>query len=403
MKQSAAAATAAAVPSVFILAFMASLGPFGDTEYTPSLPSIAHALGIDYGQAQLSMTVYLAGFALSQVLYGPLSDRFGRRPMILIAVTTFLMGSLICAFSTDLEMLLAGRLVQSLGASAGGTLSNAAVRDAFPAEIRTRVFLQVNTIFALAPGIGPIAGSVIDHYFGWQYNFYLLALLALLLLIVLLVGFPETNRKPNPDAAKPSVFFKTYGHLLTQPIYLYYVLMIGLGLGLTYASLVEAPNLVMTELGYPSKMFMVVAFYIVAAFIVGATLCSLLSRRISDPTLVLIGLSIMLTGSIGVGVFDEFEMVNLTTMLGSISVIYVGIAFVVPVATSRAVAPFERIAGSASALMGSLSMGLASLATLYVAMLPGDSAEVMFLAFGSISLFGVLTTLIVFIFWRDAL
>jgi MFS family permease len=84
--------------------------------------------------------------------------------VILIAIRTFLVGSVICARSTDLGVMLFGRFVQALGASAGGTISNAAVRDAFPPEIRTRVFLQVNTLFALAPGIGPIAGSLIDHY-----------------------------------------------------------------------------------------------------------------------------------------------------------------------------------------------------------------------------------------------
>jgi len=403
MKQPASIATAAAVPSIFILAFMASLGPFGDTEYTPSLPSIAHGLGITYGQAQLSMSVYLAGFALSQILWGPLSDRFGRRPMILIAITTFLAGSLVCAFSTDLTMLLIGRLVQSLGASAGGTISNAAIRDSFPEEQRTRVFLQVNTIFALAPGVGPIAGSLIDHFFGWQYNFYLLAVLAVLLLIALFFRFPETNRQLNLEAAKPHIFVKTYLSLLSKPVYLYYVLVLGLGFGLTYASLVEAPHLIITELGYPSKMFVVVAFCIVAAFIIGASLATALSNRISDPSLILIGLWIMLLGSLAVGVFDEFDLVNLTTMLGSISVIYIGIAFVVPVATARAVAPFEEIVGSASSLMGGLSMGLASLATLFVAALPGRSAEVMFIAFSSISALGVLVTLVVFIFWRKAL
>jgi multidrug resistance protein len=189
------------------------------------------------------MTVYLAGFALSQIFYGPLSDRFGRRPVMLVAVSTFLVGSLVCAFSTDLTLMLFGRVIQSLGASAGGAISNAAVRDSFPEEMRTRVFLKVNTIFALAPGVGPIAGSLIDHYLGWQFNFY----------------------------------------------------------------------------------------------------------------------------------------------------------------TSRAIAPFENIVGSASALLGSLSMGLASASTLFVAILPGNSAEVMSIAFTGISGLGVVLTVIAFVFWRDKL
>jgi MFS transporter, DHA1 family, multidrug resistance protein len=178
--------------------------------------------------------------------------------------------------------------------------------------------------------------------------------------------------------------------------------MIGVGIGLTYASLVEAPHLVITEFGYPSKMFTVVAFCIVAAFIVGATLCSLLSRRIADPALILTGLMVMLAGSLTLGLFDRLGLVSLTTMLGSISLIYVGIAFVVPVATARAVAPFETIVGSASALLGSLSMGLASASTLFVALLPGNSAEVMFIAFTAISGLGVLVTQLAFLFWRKA-
>ena len=238
MKNLSRASASAALPSILILAFMASLGPFGDTEYTPSLPRIAEALGITYGQAQLTMTIYLAGFALSQLLYGPFSDRFGRRPVILVAILTFLGGSLICALSTDLSLMLLGRFIQSLGASAGGTISNAAVRDAFPAAIRTRVFLQVNTLFALAPGVGPIAGGLIDHYFGWEANFYLLALLAALLLVTLFFGFAETNRHLDPDAATPRHFLRNYLHLLTHPIYMFYVVIIGLGIGVIYSSLI---------------------------------------------------------------------------------------------------------------------------------------------------------------------
>ncbi len=375
------AADSPVLPSILILAFMASLGPFGDTEYTPSLPRIASALDITYAQAQLTMTVYLAGFALSQVFYGPLSDRFGRRPLILIAIATFVAGSLICAFSTDVTTMLIGRFIQALGASAGGTISNAAVRDAFPPETRTRVFLQVNTLFALAPGIGPIAGSLIDHYFGWEANFYLLVALGIALFVTLLFGFTETNRHLNPEATRPRQFFGTYFHLLAQPVYLFYVIVIGLGIGVIYSSLIEAPRLIMVELGYPSKTFTLVAICIVAGFMLGAALCGWLSRRFSDFNLIAIGLIIMLVGSLALGWLDHQGQVTLTTALAAIATIYCGLAFVVPVATSRAVAPFETMAGSASALLGSLSMALASGSTLLIALLPHHAALAMSITF----------------------
>jgi len=402
MKINANVVRSTAVPSIFILAFMASLGPFGDTEYTPSLPRIADALGITYGQAQWTMTIYLVGFALGQILYGPYSDRFGRRPVILFAISTFLVGSVICALSTDLHMLMAGRFVQALGASAGGTISNAAIRDAFPEDIRTRVFLRVNAIFALAPGVGPIAGSLVDHYYGWEANFWLLASLAVLLLLTLIFGFPETNRHRNPDAIHPRQFFKNYFALLTHPEFVFYAIIVGLAMGVVYGSLIEAPRLVMVELGFPSKMFAVVAVCIVTSFVAGSAICGWLERFIADSKLIALGLCIMLVGSLALGWLDYAGIVDLVTALAAISTIYVGLAFVIPVATSLAVAPFEKIAGSASALLGSISMALASVGTYLIGALTQDAAQVMFVTFTGLSVAALLLTLGVNLFWSGS-
>jgi len=368
-------------PSLFILVFMASLGPFGDTEYTPSLPNIARSLQIAYGQAQLTMTVYLFGFAVSQLLYGPFSDRFGRRPVILFAIATFFVGSLICALSTDLTMLLLGRFVQSLGACAGAVLSNAAIRDTFPPSMQTKVFLKVNTAFALAPGIGPIAGSLIDHYLGWAANFYLLAAMAVLLLLSLFVAFPETNRHRNPSATKPRNILKNYLHLFHHPDYVYYIVLIGLSIGIIYSSLVEAPHLVMVELGYPSKTFVIVAICIVSGFMLGAGGCAWLGRYLHDPQLIVTGLTIMLSGSLAMGYCAYVDWITLPTMLAAIATVYIGLAFVVPVATAGALEPFEQNAGSAAAMLGCVSMGLASASTYFISILPKNSPEALFITF----------------------
>ncbi len=372
-------------PSFLILACMASLGPFGDTEYTPSIPSIARAMGVPYGQGQLTMTVYLIGFAIGQILYGPISDGFGRRPTILFAITTFFLGSLICAASIDLDMLLAGRFVQSAGACAGGILSNAAVRDAFPPEEQTKVFLEVNTVFSLAPGIGPIAGGLIDHYFGWEANFYLLAALALLLLICLLLYFPETNRHTDPYAAHPGRLLKNYLSLFKHRDYIFNALVVGLGEGVVYCSLVAAPALVMIELGLPSKVFILVTTCVSGAFLLGAVICGLMSRFISDHKLIMIGWLIMLAGSLAVGYFNHEHWVTLSTMLGSISLIFSGVAFVIPVATSVVMAPFDKAAGSASAMLGCLSMGIASASTYFISILDGIPSSTVFIALASLT------------------
>jgi DHA1 family bicyclomycin/chloramphenicol resistance-like MFS transporter len=389
-------------PSFFILAFMASLGPFGDTEYTPSLPSIARAMGVAYGQAQLTMTVYLFGFAIGQMLYGPVSDSFGRRPTILFAITTFLLGSLICAVSVDLDMMLFGRFVQSAGACAGGILSNAAVRDAFPPEEQTRVFLEVNTVFALAPGAGPIAGSLIEHYLGWEANFYLLAILACLLLISLLLFFPETNRHRNPNAIRPVWLLKNYLSLFRHWDYVCYVLVVGIGESVVYCSLVAAPALVMIEIGLPSKTFIIVTTCVSGAFLLGAAACGLSSKFVSDAKLIVIGWLIILAGALAIGYFNTEHRVTLPTMLGPISFIFGGVAFVIPVSTSIALAPFEKITGSASALLGGLSMGMASSSTYLMSILAGSPSFVVFFAFTSLAVIGLALAVLGQVFFDKA-
>ncbi len=384
----------AAVPSLFILAFMASLGPFGDTEYTPSLPSIARAMDVTYSKAQLTMTIYLVGFAFGQLLYGPVSDRFGRRPTILFAITTFFIGSMICMVSVNLYMMLFGRFVQSLGACAGGIISNAAVRDAFPPEKRTRMFLEVNTAFSLAPGIGPIAGSLIDHYWGWESNFFLLSVLAILLLICIVFLFPETNRHKNPKATHPTRLLKNYLSLFRHVDFIYYVLVVGLGTGVVYCALVEAPALVVNQIGLPSKTFVVVTLCVTGAFMLGAGICGLLSKFYSDAYLVIIGLLIMLTGSLALGYFDYKDWVTLPTMLGAISFIFSGIAFVVPVGTSLALSPFQKVAGSASSMAGCISMSMASASTWLISILPNRPSFDLFITFSVLSSLGLVLALL---------
>lgn len=392
-----------AVPSLFILTFMASLGPFGDTEYTPSLPSIASFLEISYGQAQLTMTVYLFGFGFSQIFYGPLSDRLGRRPVVLFGISTFLVGSLLCSFSSTLNMLLVGRFIQSLGACAGGVISNAAIRDAFPLNRQTRVFLQVNTALSLAPGIGPIAGSLIDHYLFWQANFYLLAILAVLLLFSLFFAFPETNFNRDVNATRPRHFFRNYQMLFKHPGYVYYAILSGLCFGAIYCSLVEAPHLILIELGYPASTFVIVAVCIVSGFVLGASSCAYLGRFLHDPQLIIIGLLIMLFASLTIGYFSYQEWITLTNMLAAIATLYIGLAFVIPVATARALAPFGRNAGSASSMFGCFSMGLAAVSTYFISELPNDSPDALFITFTLLTGLSLILTLITHLFWPSKL
>ena len=186
------------IPSLFVLVIMVSVGPFGDTEYAPSLPAIARDLHVSYEMTQLTMTSYLAGYAIFQLLYGPLSDRFGRKPIVLIGAAILVLGSVLCFVSTTITQLIIGRFIQAIGASAGSVICYAAVRDAYPEQQRKQVFAKINAIFALAPALGPIVGALIDDFFGWRMNFLLLVLLSIIMFTTLWLGFPETKQERVP-------------------------------------------------------------------------------------------------------------------------------------------------------------------------------------------------------------
>ena len=377
-------------PSVLVLAFMASLGPFGDTEYTPSLPNIARGLDISYGHAQLSMTLYLLGFSLSQVFYGPFSDRYGRRPMIILATMFFVVGSVICALTPDLLWLLTGRFIQATGASAGSVLSNAAIRDSFPPERRTKVFLKVNTAFSIAPGLGPIAGSLVDHFFGWRANFGLLTFLGCLLIGTLYFSFPETNRHKNVAATRPKTVLRNYLSLFANPGYTYYVIVDGIGIGIAYCALVEAPSLVMNDFGKSSNFFMVVAVSVVGSFIIGSLICTWMTSYFADSKLIIIGLGIMLVSSLTTGLIIWIDWVTLFGMLTTISVVFFGLAFVIPISISRSLAPYEDIVGVASSMTGCVSMFIASASTYLISLLHNFSSPIaIFVTFTLLSTAGL--------------
>lgn len=377
------------IPSLWILVLMVSVGPFGDTEYTPSLPRIAHELSVSYGAAQQSMTVYLFAYALVQLIYGPLSDRFGRKPLMLIGALLFVCGSLVCFISQSLLILLVGRFIQGLGACAGAVLTSAAVRDSFPPAHIEQVYSRINAAFALAPAIGPVVGAFVDDHFGWHENMLVLLGMSGLLLVCVLLFLPETHHPDRRRSLRPRRIVLSYRSLFSQPEYLPFIVINGLVIGVVYSCLTEAPALVINVLGLKSSWFAVVAAGIFIAFVSGSTLSALLGDRLSARKLVVLGLLVILTASLILGGLGIWGSPSLTNTLGPIMLVFLGIALVVPNALGSAMRPFSRLAGSASAMVGFAQMGIASAANAGVSLIPFGPQYAMPIMFGLLALLGL--------------
>ena len=358
-------------PALALLAFMMALAPFGDTEYTPAMPAIAHALQADYGTVQLTMTFYLAGSAISQLAFGPLADRFGRRPVMLGGTALLTVGFLLSLASFAIWPLLGSRLVQGLGASAGSVVADAAVRDAFPADRRQRVYAKLNAAFALAPAIGPVAGAYLVRALDWRANFAVLAALGALLWFAVWRWLPETHPHPDRRAIRPRRLWRTWRKILGTPRFVIFALLGGCAVGVVYTALIGAPDLVINMLGQGSGAIAVVAGAILVAFVAGAGLCVWLTPRVAHRLLIAGGLGILLAGSLGLLAVALWLGTDgrLAAFLIPISVCFCGVGLVVPVTTARAMAPFHRTAGNAASLLGFVRMGVAALATVTMSVL----------------------------------
>jgi DHA1 family bicyclomycin/chloramphenicol resistance-like MFS transporter len=350
---------------------MMALAPFGDTEYTPAMPAIAHSLQADYGAVQLTMTFYLAGSAVSQLVYGPLADRYGRRPVMLGGTALLTVGFLLALASFAIWPLLGSRLVQGLGASAGGVVADAAVRDAFPADQRQRIYAKLNAAFALAPAIGPVAGAYLARALDWRANFAVLAALAALLWYAAWRWLPETHLHPDRRAIGPRHLWRTWRRILGTPRFLLFTLLGGCAVGVVYTALIGAPDLVINLLGEGSGAVAIVAGSVLVAFVAGAWLCVLLTRRVAHGLIVAGGLGLLLAGSLALlavalrlGAHGSLAM-----FLLPIGLCFCGVGLVVPVTTARAMAPFRRTAGNAASLLGFVRMGVAALGTVAMSLL----------------------------------
>src|SRR3546814_4004503 len=205
-----------------LLTAMVVLVPSSTDLYRPSRPSGGAACAAGTGEVQLTLSVFLAGFAVSQLVYGPLSDRFGRRPVILGGVALYLLASLACMVAPSIEVLILARFVQAVGACVGPAIGRAAVRDIYGRERSGRMLAFMGMVMALAPAFGPILGGFLEVWFGWRANFAVLALFSVIILAASFVALPATNRWKSRDATRLGHLVGKYRALLRHPRYVGY-------------------------------------------------------------------------------------------------------------------------------------------------------------------------------------
>ncbi len=336
-------------------ALLIALGPLSMSLYTPAMPELAKAFGSPEALIKLTLSVYFGGFAFSQLIAGPVSDAFGRRKATLIFMTIYMIGSVMAAMATSIEVLLSARIIQGIGAAVGQTVARAIIRDQFSGQAAARIMNMAGIILAIAPAMAPTIGGLLLASLGWRSIFYTMLLLSFVGLVTVMTFMRETT-VPDPKKAYPWRLLKAYTSIVINPVFLSATFVVAGAVGVLYTMASVLPFVLIDEVGLTPAQFGLGMLMQSGLFLLGSITVRILMRRFDAERLVAPGLVIIAVGSIAAllsGLLFEPSYLSVMIPLG----IYAfGIAFVMPHLMIAALMPFPHIAGSASALMGFMQM-----------------------------------------------
>ncbi len=348
------------------LAALVALGPLSTDMYLPALPSMADELATDSGSIQLTLSLFLAGFALAQIIYGPLSDRFGRKPVLIAGLLIFSLSSLACALSDNIVSLIIFRFLQALGGSAGPVLGRAMVRDIHGARNSGKVLSHIATAMALAPAVAPIVGGFMSLYWGWESIFLFLALLGLsgtaLLYFKIAESAPDEFRHPK---SVPQIL-RDYQTLLKDRKYLGYTLTCTLVYAGLFCFLSGSSFVVIDYYGIAQENFGLLFALVVIGFISGTLIGGRLSLTKGFQTLVMLGSVICLMSGLIMLALALTQPTHVAATIVPMMLFMVGVGLVMPQSMAGALSNYPHMAGSASGLLGFIQMTSAGITGIVV-------------------------------------
>ncbi len=346
-------------PILVLVTAMLMMQPLSTDLYLASLPSLGSVFNVPVATVQLTLSLFVIGFGSAQLLVGPLSDRFGRRPVLLVGLGLYVAASALCALSQSIELLIAARFLQALGCCAAVMIARAIVRDAYAPEHSARVIARASTWISLAPIIGPILGSWLQVTFGWRSAFVALGIFSAVVMAACIVRLPETNEHKNPHATNLRGLLANYQLVLGSREFWLHVMPASLSYGSIFLFISGSSFVLIKVLGVPTQWFGFCFGAGVSGYMTGTLVCRRLLKSISSEQALRIGTTVSLVAGVYflaatlLGLW-HWAMVVLAMFLAMVSH---GINF--PVTQSGAVAPFAKQAGTAAGLMGAVMMAFA--------------------------------------------
>lgn len=343
------------LPSVVILVAMSAIGPMALNIFMPSMPGLARHFQVDYGLVQLTLTFYLIGLGLAQLVYGPLSDRYGRRPVLLCGLAIFCVGSLLCALAPSIEMLMVGRAFQAIGGCSGLVLGRAIIRDLYDRDRSAAMIGYVTMAMSLAPMFSPALGGYLDTLFGWRASFVFCALAGVIVLACVVFTLPETLVEPGLGEGIGAML-RGYGTLLRSPAFCGYALQTAFTSGMFFAFIAGAPFVVVTVMGQPPSSYGLWFMVVSVGYFAGNFCTGRFAVRLGVDRMIGIGTIIGLFGILALAAIGWLGLLTLPGLFLPMAVVALSNGLTLPNGTAGAVSVNPRAAGAAAGLSGALQM-----------------------------------------------
>src|SRR5450432_2236021 len=338
------------VLQIAVLAVLAATGTLATNILLPSLPQMAASLHVSTADVTSSITVFLAVFAVGQLLVGPISDRYGRRWPVLTGFAVFCAGSIWCGLATDLPGLLIGRVIQAAGACSTSVLSRAIARDLFSGAALGRAMALIMIAMAAAPGFSPLLGGALDRAFGWRSEFVFVGIFAAVGAVAYGAVLGETHRSTRIPL-NPLAIIRNYVGLIVDRRFLVPAATVSLIMGGLFAMFSAAPRVLIEGLHFtPIELGLFFAGTVMIVFAAGM-LATRLAPRFGLDRSIQTGLWLAATGSIAIPLVSSFNP-SFLPFLAGMCVFLLGMGIVNPLGTAQALSPFGEKAGAASALLG---------------------------------------------------
>ena len=358
--------TAAPARLLWLITGFWMLQPLSTDLYLASLPTLAASFRVAPAAVQQTLSMFALGVALSQLVSGPLADRFGRRPMLLAGLLVYVAASLACALATHIDALIAARFAQAAGSCTVAVIARAVVRDAWPASEGAQVIARSTSVLAVALLLAPIVGAQLQATFGWRANFALLTLAGTVLALISAVRFAETMTQRPPAAIRPAALLHNYGALLRSRAFWAYALPGALSFGMVFVYISGASFALIDVLGVPTRHFGYLFALGVLGYLVGTQLCRRMLPHYGLSRTLRVGSTLGLAAGTTFAIGLALGLQHWATVVTAHFLVTLAHGINSPCAQSGAVAPFPEKAGTAAALLGSLTMLSAFLVTTLV-------------------------------------